>query len=276
MNAQDLARANELYFIDIETVNSIGICQIAITKWNRLEQRLSIVFNEILNPEVSPESINRYAIRTHSISEYSWSKAKPFDSFHSRIKTLLAGKIVLQWGGADFLIIQKNITSYKLEDINLISLNSWSYHYKGVKLTTAAEKLGVSYKGLHNASYDSYLAGLLFVSEICGYKITNIDRKIIESFNSRASAQPEKFKVGHLKSNGSGNEVCLTGFTSLEKKKFGELLAKNGFRIRGSVTSGLSFLITPSGSYQRSPSKEAEARRVGAEIIDLNSLLQSL
>ena len=120
------------------------------------------------------------------------------------------------------------------------------------------------------------MAALLFVSDICEYKVTNVDIKIIDSFNSRSPKTIEKFKSSHLKTNGSGDEVCLTGLTDQEKKKFGELLANKGFEIRGTVTSSLRILITPSGSYMRSPSKEAEAIRVGAQIMDLNSLLINL
>ena len=61
--------------------------------------------------------------------------------------------------------------------------------------------------------------------------------------------------------------------TQLEKIKFGEQLAKKGYRVRSSVTSGLRFLVTPSRSYKGSPGKEIEAKNVGAKIIDLNSLL---
>ena len=100
--------------------------------------------------------------------------------------------------------------------------------------------------------------------------------KIIDSFNSRSSTQPERIRVDQLETNGTGDEVCLTGFTSLEKKKFGELLANKGFKIRGTLTSNLRILITPLGSYMRSPSKEAEAIRIGAQIMDLNSLLINL
>jgi hypothetical protein len=105
--------------------------------------------------------------------------------------------------------------------------------------------------------------------------VTDVDMKILDSFNSRSPKTMGKFKSSHLKINGSGDEVCLTGFTS-EEKKFGELLANKGFKIRGTVTSNLRILIIPSGSYMRNPSKEAEARRVGAEVIDPNSFVQSL
>ena len=43
MNVQELINADELYFIDIETVGGMGICQIGITKWSRVEQRLSSI-----------------------------------------------------------------------------------------------------------------------------------------------------------------------------------------------------------------------------------------
>ena len=99
--------------------------------------------------------------------------------------------------------------------------------------------------------------------------------KIIDSFNSRSIKTTEKFKPTNLEVNGSGEEVCLTGFTYQEKMKFGEQLAKKGYKVRSSVTSGLKFLVTPSGSYKGSPSKEIEAENVGAKIIELNSLLQS-
>jgi hypothetical protein len=51
---------------------------------------------------------------------------------------------------------------------------------------------------------------------------------------------------------------------------------KKRFRIRSDVTSNLRILITPSGSHKRSPGKEAEATRVGAKIMDLNTLMKSL
>ena len=79
--------------------------------------------------------------------------------------------------------------------------------------------------------------------------------KIIDSFNSRSPKTTEIFKSSQLKTNDYGDEVCLTGFTDQEKKKFGELLAKKGYRIRGNVTSELRFLVTPSGSYKGSPTK---------------------
>lgn len=274
MNVHDLVKADELFFIDIETVGGIGICQIGITKWNRQEQRLSVVFNEIINPDVPPEEINIHALKVHGISEYSWSNSQPYKSFHPRIRQLLDGKIVLQWGGADISIINKNIVRYKLESLKIRPLNCWLYHFKGIKLTTAAEKMGISYTGNHRAASDSYLTALIFVSDLCGYKITNIDRKIIDSFNSQVSVRTERFKIGKMQNNGSGDEVCLTGFTSVEKEKFSKLLAGKGFRVRSNVSTGLRYLITPSGAYSRSPVKEDGARRNGAEVIDLNSLLQ--
>jgi NAD-dependent DNA ligase len=145
-----------------------------------------------------------------------------------------------------------------------------------MKLTDAAQKLEFSYNSLHSAPLDSYLTGLLFVTDLCGYKVTNIDMKIIDSFNSRSPKTVEKFNPIQLKTNGCGDEVCLTGFTDQEKKKFGEFLAEKGFKVRGNVTSNLRILITPSGSYTRSPAKEAEAIRVGARIMDLNSLIHRL
>ncbi len=99
--------------------------------------------------------------------------------------------------------------------------------------------------------------------------------KILDSFNSRAPKTTEKFKSTNLEANGSGDEVCLTCFTNQEKMKFGELLAKKGYRVRSSVTSGLRFLVTPSGSYKGSPSKEIEAKNVGAKIVDLNTFLKT-
>ena len=277
MNVQELINAEELYFIDIETVGGMGICQIGITKWSKKEQRLSIVFNEIINPEIPSEKINIHALKVHGISEYTWSSAKTFESFHSRIKNILDGKIVLQWGGGDMLLINKNIAWYNLEAIKVISLNSWAYHYKGVKLVNAAEKQGINFTGNHRAGADSYAAALLFVSDICGYKINVTNQKIIDSFNTqgRNRNQSARIKPGTLVKNGQGDGVCLTGFTASEKERFGKLLVEKGFNVRSGVTSGLRFLITPSGSYMRSPAKEAEAIRVGAKIVDLNSFLKN-
>ena len=275
MNTTELINAEELYFIDLETVNSTGICQIGITKWSKKEQRLSIVLNEIINPDVPGEEINSYAVRVHRISEHAWTSADPYPAFHEKIKKLLDGKIVLQWGGSDIGIIYKNIRRYKLSEIKTTSLNSWSYQYKNTKLTEAAKELGFSYNSRHSAPLDSYLTALLFVSRLCGYKVTNVDMKIIESFNSRSPRKTEKFKSTNLERNGAGDEICLTGFTNQEKMKFGEQLAKKGYRVRTSVTSGLRFLVTPSGSYKGSPSKEIEAKNVGAKIVDLNSFFKT-
>jgi DNA polymerase III alpha subunit (gram-positive type) len=276
MKTTEIINAEELYFIDIETVGGIGICQIGITKWSKKENRLSIVLNETVNPDVPSEEVNMHAVRVHRISEYAWSKAAPYPAIHEKIKKLLDGKIVFQWGGSDIAIIYKNIRRYNLSEIKTTSLNSWSYQYKGMKLTDAAQKLEFSYNSLHSAPLDSYLTALLLVTDLCGYKATNIDMKIIDSFNSRSPKTVEKFNPSHLKTNGSGDEVCLTGFTDQEKKKFGEFLAEKGFKVRGNVTSNLRILITPSGAYTRSPGKEAEAVRVGARIMDLNSLIHRL
>jgi hypothetical protein len=142
-----------------------------------------------------------------------------------------------------------------------------------VKLTTALRALGISYTGLHDAAYDSCITALLFVSEFCGYKVSERDYKFIQTLKAEAQVHKERFKIGDLKTNGKGSEVCLTGFTKDEKMKFSDILIKRGFRIRTSVNPTLRMLVTPSGSYSRSPSKEAEAKRIGAEIIDLNSLL---
>ncbi len=114
--------------------------------------------------------------------------------------------------------------------------------------------------------------------DLFNYEITNIDLKIIDSFNTQAKVRTggiQRFNAKNMKINGSGDEVCLTGFTNQEKMKFGELLAKKGYRVRTSVTSDLRFLVTPSGSYKGSPSKEIEAKNVGAKIVDLNSFLQT-
>ncbi len=275
MNLNDLLKADELYFIDLETVGGSGICQIGITRWSRWDRRLSLVFDEIINPEVLPESINIHALKVHSISEYMWSKAKPYSYYHSHLRNNLKGKIVLQWGGSDIGIIKKNIAKYRLDDLNVIELNSWNYHYKGVKLATAAQSLGFSYTGLHDAAYDSCLTALLFVSEFCGYKVQERDFKFINSLNPQSPNNGERFKLGNLETNGKGEEVCLTGFTTEEKMKFAGLLTEKGYRIRTSVNPDLKFLVTPSKTYDRSPGKVAEARRVGAAVIDLNSLLES-
>ena len=170
----------------METVGGSGICQIGITKWSKKENRLSIVLNETVNPDVPSEQINKFAVKVHRISEYAWSKAAPYPAFHEKIKKLLDGKIVFQWGGSDIAIIYKNIRRYNLSEIKTTSLNSWSYQYKEMKLADAAKNLGFSYNSLHSAPLDSYLTGLLFVSDICGYKTSNIDMKIIDSFNSRS------------------------------------------------------------------------------------------
>ena len=148
-----------------------------------------------------------------------------------------------------------------------------------MKLIEAAKNLGITFTGAHRAQSDSFITGLVFVMDLLKYEITNIDNKIIDSFNTQAKARRvgvQKFNPKNMKINGEGEEICLTGFTTQEKMKFGELLAKKGYRVRSSVTSGLRFLVTPSGSYMRSPSKEAEAVRVGAEIMDLNTLMHRL
>jgi hypothetical protein len=147
-----------------------------------------------------------------------------------------------------------------------------------MKLIDAAKNLGISFTGAHRAQSDSFITGLVFVMDLLKYEITNIDHKIIDSFNTQAKARrvgAEKFNPKNMKINGEGDEICLTGFTTQEKMKFGELLAKKGYRVRSSVTSGLRFLVTPSGTYSRSPGKEAEARRVGAEVVEMKSLLTS-
>ena len=145
MKTNEIINAEELYFIDIETVNSIGICQIGITKWSKKENRLSIVLNETVNPDVPSDQINIHAARVHRISEYAWSKAAPYPAFHEKIKKLLDGKIVFQWGGSDIAIIYKNIRRYNLSEIKTTSLNSWAYQFKGMKLVDAAQNLGFSY-----------------------------------------------------------------------------------------------------------------------------------
>jgi DNA polymerase III alpha subunit (gram-positive type) len=276
MNVQNLINADELYFIDIETVGGMGICQIGITRWSREEQRLSIVFNEIINPEIPSDKINIHAIKVHGISEYTWSSAKAFDSFHSRIKNILDGKIVLQWGGGDMSLINKNIDWYNLDAITATSLNSWAYHYKGMKLARAAQEQGINFTGNHRAGADSYVAALIFTTDKCGYKITITDQKIIDSFNTQARnrSRSEGFKTGSLLKNEKGEDVCLTGFTGAEKERFGKLLVEKGFNVRAGVTSGLRYLITPTGSYSRSPGKEAFAKKNGVKVVDLNSFLQ--
>jgi hypothetical protein len=60
-----------------------------------------------------------------------------------------------------------------------------------MKLAEAAKNLGFSYNSLHSAPLDFYLTGLLFVTDICGYTGTNIDMKIIISFNSRSPKTTE-------------------------------------------------------------------------------------
>jgi DNA polymerase III alpha subunit (gram-positive type) len=278
MKLEEIINAEELYFIDLETVNSIGICQIGITKWSKKENRLSIVFNEIINPDVKAEEINKHAMRVHGISEYTWSSAKPYSYFHNRIKNLLDGKIVFQWGGNDVGTIYKNIRRYNLSEIKTTSLNSWTYQFKGMKLVDAAKNLGVSFSGAHRAQSDSFITGLVFVMDLFNYEITSIDLKIIDSFNTQAKVRNggiQRFNTKKMKINGSGDEICLTGFTDQEKMKFGELLAKKGYRVRTSVTSDLRFLVTPSNSYKGSPSKEIEAKNVGAKIVDLNSFLKT-
>ncbi len=62
-----------------------------------------------------------------------------------------------------------------------------------------------------------------------------------------------------MKINGLGDEICLTGFTTQEKMKYGELLASKGYRVTTSVTTGLKFLVIPSRSYKRIPGKEGRA-----------------
>ena len=228
MNTNELINSEELYFIDIETVGGIGICQIGITKWSKNENRLSIVLNETVNPDVVSEQVNPHAVRVHRISEHAWTSAAPYPAFHERIKKLLDGKIVLQWGGSDIAIIFKSIRKYDLSEIRTTSLNSWSYQYKGMKLAEAAKNLGFNYNSRHSAPLDSYLTGLLFVSDLCEYKPTNIDMKIIDSFNSRYPKTSETFKLSQLKANGEGEEVCLTGFTNDEKFNLGEALDKKG------------------------------------------------
>ena len=175
-------------------------------------------------------------------------------------------------------LINKNIAWYNLEAINATSLNSWSYHYKGVKLVNAAKEQEINFTGNHRAGADSFVAALIFATDIFGHKITNTDQKIIDSFNTqgRNRSQFVRFKTGNLQKNPKGEDVCLTGFTAAEKERFGKLLVEKGFNVRAVVTSGLRLLVTPTENYNRSPGKEAEARRVGAEIVDLNSLLQSL
>ena len=276
MNLNELINSEELYFIDIETVGGAGICQVGITKWSKKENRLSIVLNETVNPDVVSEQVNPHAVRVHRISEHAWTSAAPYPAFHERIKKLLDGKIVIQWGGSDIAIIFKNIRKYNLSEIKTTSLNSWSYQYKGMKLADAAKNLGFNYSSRHSAPLDSYLTALLFVSDLCEYQPTNIDMKIINSFNSRYPKTSETFKLSQLKANGEGEEVCLTGFTNDEKMKFGEALAKKGYRVRTNVTTNLRYLITPSGAYKGSPSKEIEAKNVGAKIVELKSLLQTL
>jgi hypothetical protein len=44
--------------------------------------------------------------------------------FHEKIKKLLDGKIVFQWGGSDIAIIYKNIRRYQLSEIKTTSLTS--------------------------------------------------------------------------------------------------------------------------------------------------------
>jgi DNA polymerase III alpha subunit (gram-positive type) len=276
MKLEEILKQDELYFIDIETVNSIGICQIGITKWSRLENRLSIVFNEIINPDVKGDEINIHAVKVHKISEYSWSNAKTYPNFHEQIKKLLDGKIVFQWGGNDIGIMFKNIRRYNLSEIKTTSLNSWSYQFKGMKLIDAAKEMGISYKSGHRAPSDSFISALVFVKDLCKYELSSVDLKIIDSFNSLAQTRnidSERFSTSKLKSNGSGAEVCLTGFSNQEKMKFGEILAKKGYKVTTSVTSGLKFLVIPSGAYKGSPSKENEAKNVGAKVVQLSSLL---
>jgi hypothetical protein len=57
MPLADLLLEDEIYFIDLETVGGNGICQIGITRWSKADRRLSLVFDEIINPDVPLEFI---------------------------------------------------------------------------------------------------------------------------------------------------------------------------------------------------------------------------
>ena len=54
--------------------------------------------------------------------------------------------------------------------------------------------------------------------------------KIIDSFNSRSSTQPERFRLDQLETNETGDEVCLTRFTSLEKRSLVSYLPTRGLK----------------------------------------------
>ncbi len=272
----DLLKKDEIYFLDIETVNNLGICQIGITKWSRVNRKLSLEFNEILNPDVPADSINIHAISKHTVSEYQWSKAQTFAGHYTWLRELLHGKVVIQWGGDDVGIIKKNISRYKLESLQVTSLNSWDYHHTSVSLDDAIASINIKRPDKHHAALDSYLTGLLFVNEFVKYDATKEDLEVIRSLGCLCDSSEQPFRVSALTKNGLGKEVYLSGFTDKEKIEFGTKLAEMGFKIRSGVTKELDFLIIPSGFYNRSPGKEAKAKDVGAQIIDLDTFLRDI
>jgi hypothetical protein len=276
MLISDLLKRDLIYFIDIETVNDIGICQIGITKWDRVKRNLSIEFNKILNPDVPPESINTHAINKHTVSEYQWSTADTFAVHYLCLKELLNGNVIIQWGGNDLGIINKNISRYNLDGLIITSLNCWNYLFNSISLDIASETINIKRPIKHHAAWDSYLTGLLFVKKFENYEITKKDLEVLHSLCPMSDFNDQPLRVSRLITNGTGKEVCLTGFTDREKKEFANKLAEMGFKIRGDVTKGLNFLIVPSKTYIRSPKKEEKAKAVGARIIDLNTFLEDI
>ncbi|MFG1494366.1 hypothetical protein [Halobacteriovorax sp. ZH4_bin.1] len=268
MKLDELKKEKSLLFIDIETISKKDIVQIGITKWCNETRQLEVVFNQIVNPKVEQHEINRFAESVHFVSEYQWAKANTVREYYSELSSSLKDSVVLHWGGQDCKILNDTFDYFGLDLIPYRSVNLFDFFFEQKRLIDAASEIGIKNNAFHDASFDSFVTGVLFAVHHFDYEISPTNHALMKKYDDDFKSHHKEFRVTKIKQgSGKSGEVCLTGFKKGEKLKIAETLADLGFRIRENVTKDLDYLIVPSGDYKRSPSKEKKAIDGGAKII---------
>jgi NAD-dependent DNA ligase len=277
MDLNILKASNELYFLDIETINHLDIVQIGITRWKKNSGKLEVIFDEIINPRPLQSKINQYAANIHFVGEYRWSKAFAITHYYRRIQSLLSEQKVIHWGGNDVKTLNLAFSNQNLPEINCSSVDLLKGLVKKESLQAAANSLGFKSTAFHDASFDSFMAGIIFLNNHLNLKPSKTELDILKVYNEKFLPLNKAFSSKDIiRGNGSKGSICLTGLRAFEKLISSNHLEQLGYSIKDTLNKSLDYLIVPSCEYKGSPSKEQRAKSLGIPIIDYDSFLNKL
>ena len=264
--------------IDVETANADreSICQIGLVRIQHGE--IKDKWETLINPE---DWFDPWNVSIHNINEDDIQDSPTLPEAYDELCTQLCGSILVSHTSFDRVAIERALTRYDLEQLQVTWLDSakiarraWPERYgrSGYGLKNIAENLEISFVH-HNALEDARAAAEVVLracaetgTDINGW-LSRVDQPIFPQTQSASSSASSARREGAPEGPLYGETIVFTGSLSMTRQEAADIAAKSGCNVGTSVTKKTSLLVVGTQNEKALNGYEKSEKHRKAEIM---------